>query len=594
MSRSRVVGYRRALAWMGVSGVLTAAGLLAGACGARSELEHPADTGVQPSALFCAEESYRGGFDEVSIYVLLDSSASMVDADKWSQASAALDAFAHDPAMAGVGMGLQLFPRGSSCDPEHYALPVVPIAPLPDNADVITATLAAQSQEGQTPTAPVLAGAITYARALRLAEPTLAVVIALVTDGAPNACESTTENVASIARHGADVEPQILTYVISLKTGYLQALGQIAAAGGTGAPIVVDDSGTAQQLVDALGSLREDFQTCRYAVPPVAGVQPLPTDISVEVSTGGEPAALPRVAGEASCAGGGFWLDDPVVPTQARLCPASCAAVHQAAAEAEVVVRTGCGKGSSPTDAGVADGGSCGGAVPFSCLPACGEPSAGYPDCVGGLWICPAGTVASSSCSQCDPVPHGCCGAGGSLAAASCIDGIWVCPPGTVIFGSPGCSPPEICAATLPCPSGDFCEVADFSCGSDDLLGQCQTKPSSCSPGGPAVCGCNGVTYPSLCEAELAGQHATKSLSCPTPAGTFRCGPLFCGLGGEICRRTVDLVGGGPDAYACVGLPPGCPSGCGCGLCEPCPGQTCGEACSSDGSGGLVLTCTVL
>ena len=78
--------------------------------------------------------------------------------------------------------------------------PPSPIAPLPGNAANIKASLAAQMPAGDTPTLPALRGAIEYARAARIGDPTSRVLVALATDGAPDACDSTTEAVASRSR----------------------------------------------------------------------------------------------------------------------------------------------------------------------------------------------------------------------------------------------------------------------------------------------------------------------------------------------------------------------------------------------------------
>jgi len=442
----------------------------------------------------------------------------------------------------------------------------------------------------------VLYGAIEYARALYLADPSRAVVLALLTDGAPNACHSSTGRVAGIAKQGASEAPQVLTYVISLETGYLDALTQVARAGGTGSPIIIDKSGAAQQMVDALTTLRDNFELCRFTVPPVLDAVALASDVTVssQLSPDGEEVALPRVASAAECGGQGFWVEPPLSPSRVQLCPASCATVHSNHAS-QVVVRAGCGRGGASIDAGVADGSSCGGIVNFVCRVDCQTSQSQLPQCVGGLWQCPAGTTSSDECASCAPVPHGCCDSDGTLAVASCLAGQWQCPPGAVIFGSPGCAPPEVCAAHMPCPSSSYCDIADFTCGDVDLLGECRMKPNSCLPTTAPACGCDGVTYDGECQAQQAGIDVSVVDDCPTPAGHFRCGPLFCDSLAGICHHTLDLSAPAPNSYDCISKPPGCPTGCGCGLCGPCPpGKQCEESCTTDDSGGAILFCSVI
>lgn len=51
--------------------------------------------------------------------------------------------------------------------------------------------------------------------------------------------------------------------------------------------------------------------------------------------------SLPRLAGPAACASGGWFYDDPLEPTTIELCPATCAAV-QADKGATLEVLLGC------------------------------------------------------------------------------------------------------------------------------------------------------------------------------------------------------------------------------------------------------------
>jgi len=580
--------------------ILSAAALGFG-CGARSSLSADRNRGTdgtdEPSNEFCARAEYRGGFSEVSLYLLLDASLSMDLTDMWLQATAAVSAFVDDPAMAGMGFGLQYFPL-SSCDSELYAQPAVPIDILPNNASQVKTSLANHNPTGDTPTRPALRGGIEYARAMQLAEPTRAVAVALVTDGAPNACNSTVNNVSAIAADGSASEPQVLTYVIGFESAYLDVLGKIAAAGGTGQPVIIDEEQKAQQLVSALRSMRDSLQACRYAVPPIPGANPVAADVSVSfaLAPSTTPTQLDRVAAESACNGHGFHVDDPSKPTQVQLCPVSCNAVHSEKT-AYVEVTAGCGQGAPLSDAGASqDGGECSGSVSFHCVSVCGSTDLITPICNNGTWTCPAGTVSTESCDNCPPVPHGCCFTDGTMAMASCIAGGWVCPPGSVIFGSQGCSPPEVCAASLPCPFGQFCQFDDFTCGTSTLLGSCQQIPTNCT--GPEVptCGCDGSVHASTCAAAMAGLDAADTANCPPVVDHFSCGPLFCRITDQICRKTSKLyLPNAQNSYTCLAKPPTCPTGCDCDLCDPCPvGKACTESCSLVPSGGYVLTCVQL
>jgi hypothetical protein len=196
-------------------------------------------------------------------------------------------------------------------------------------------------------------------------------------------------------------------------------------------------------------------------------------------------------------------------------------------------------------------------------------------------------------------VPSGCCGQNAAgqttIVDASCINGTWVCPPGTASFGSGSCHPPLACAPTLPCAIGQYCVFADDKCGTTGLAGSCKPVPGGCSGGGPAVCGCDGQVHGSTCAAALEGVDLSSNQSCNAPSGTFACGAYFCGVSGQICEDDRNFANPVPDVYSCIAPPAGCPSGCGCNACPPCPaGHMCKEVCTTDSSGGHHLTCNVM
>ena len=99
----------------------------------------------------------------------------------------------------------------TACNSATYATPAVPMTAL-SNAPAFSQALDDASPGGGTPTKPALEGAIAYAKKVQT---TLSagekVAIVLATDGEPNDCNSTPENVAAAA---ATVAATIPTYVI--------------------------------------------------------------------------------------------------------------------------------------------------------------------------------------------------------------------------------------------------------------------------------------------------------------------------------------------------------------------------------------------
>jgi hypothetical protein len=140
-------------------------------------------------------------------------------------------------ASANIGMGVKFFGTDSPCDPQVYTEPDVPIAPLPDNVANLAAAIPSFPFES-TPTLPALQGAILYARTWANNHRGSKVVVWLITDGIPNGCGSTVENVAQAAAEGRAGSISIPTYVIGI--GNLQALDPIAKAGGTEKATIID------------------------------------------------------------------------------------------------------------------------------------------------------------------------------------------------------------------------------------------------------------------------------------------------------------------------------------------------------------------
>jgi hypothetical protein len=550
-----------------------------------------------PSSDYCARAEYDSGGGKISIYLLLDASDSMHDDHKWDDVSTALTAFVDDPKVAGVSIGLQFFPLGGSCDPELYATPAVPIAELPKNAQAIKTAMGKLHNGGGTPAFPALRGGIEYARSRMLLDPTERVVVALVTDGAPTTCDSNATTVAAVAAEGVSGTPQVLTFVVGLKVGYVEELAAFAAAGGTGDAILVGSDQSAQGFIDALDDIRNAGKTCRFAVPS-SGVPVLAGDVTVGYAleqNGDILGQFSQVAGEADCAAhpSSFFVDDPTNVTEIQLCTAACSAVHSSIS-ARVRVAAGCGllyDGGAPD---AADGG-CAGAYTFRCVEQCGSGILIDPICVASGWTCPPGLVTTTSCELCPSIPHVCCKPDGTSVDAQCLNGGWTCPSGAPLYGEPGCVPGEVCNKKLSCGPSSTCRFPDFGCGATSLLGTCTPAAASCPPGSPPVCGCDGQTYDSSCEAASFGVDVSDDAPCATPSGRFRCGPLFCQLGSEACSHVTDYSKGfANEAWACETLPAGCVDGCDCGICPPCPPFTlCKENCGTP-SGGPQVECSQL
>ena len=76
------------------------------------------------------------------------------------------------------------------------------------------------------------------------------------------------------------------------------------------------------------------------------------------------------------------------------------------------------------------------------------------------------------------------------------------------------CEGEETCMYNSSCSSGDYCEKDVGDC---DGEGICQTKnPEDCVDTGEPVCGCDGNTYNSDCDAQAMGVNVASDGACET------------------------------------------------------------------------------
>ncbi|HJL15523.1 MAG TPA: hypothetical protein RMH99_07710 [Sandaracinaceae bacterium LLY-WYZ-13_1] len=200
-----------------------------------------------------------------------------------------------------------------------------------------------------------------------------------------------------------------------------------------------------------------------------------------------------------------------------------------------------------------------------------------------GPTTCDPGTVCcNASCGICTGPGEGCPAIACRDAGAPTDGGGSACGDGTCAVGErccPGCAPDEgWCApAGSPCPrpacpldagvgrscggfGGATCdedEVCDYpdgsSCGGDDSTGVCIPRPDGCpEPVCRPVCGCDGDTYCSPCDAHANGTDVANEGACGDPGA---CAPMDA-RGEGPCAA---FFGYAWDGERCAGL-----SGCAC------------------------------
>lgn len=154
-------------------------------------------------------------------------------------------------------------------------------------------------------------------------------------------------------------------------------------------------------------------------------------------------------------------------------------------------------------------------------FPGCQGTCASSDECLEGEFCSMASGVCVSprAIGFCKPVPTDCpsvaqtaCGCDGKTYANACVASI--ARQSVAELGECNLACGGITKAK--CSSGTYCHYEDGICGAGDATGSCQSKPTSCANAPQSlVCGCDNVTYNSLCEAQAAGVSVVSTGACP-------------------------------------------------------------------------------
>jgi hypothetical protein len=286
----------------------------------------------------------------VDLYIMMDRSISMTEEasngqTRWEAIRDAIEAFVSSPDAGDIGAGLGFFgksPNGDDdidCDPDNYATPEVEIGALSDVGEDLLAAIEDTIPGGYTPTLPALEGAISYARDWAEDHPDRATMVLLVTDGYPTQCSGAIDQVAGVAREGAEGDPRVQTYVIGIDgTSNLEG---IARAGGTKQAFLVESQDIAESFVDVLLNITSGDLACSYVLPesPDPDLEIDRDRIQVVYTPEGSDQSeeVPRIESEAACErqdrGGWFFSGAGI-----SVCPCTC----ERFGAGRVDVRVGC------------------------------------------------------------------------------------------------------------------------------------------------------------------------------------------------------------------------------------------------------------
>lgn len=286
----------------------------------------------------CAASTDKAQLVPVYLVFMIDRSGSMAQNSKWPTIVSGLESFFNDPKSAGMNASIAFFKSANECDINSYSTPSVPMTALPSAA--FKTTIDTFSPNGGTPTLPALQGAIKYAQEQAQIHTGSKVAVVLATDGIPNDCNSTVQNVTQAAQ---GVAASLPTYVIGVGD-QLQSLDAIAAGGGTTKAFVVgiqNPQQTATDFENALNVIRGATLSCEFKMPTPPAGRTLDIN-SVNVVFTPQGGSGQTLTYNQSCMGGTGWhYDDPHNPTKIVLCGSTCNTV-QAAKGGEIDVVTGC------------------------------------------------------------------------------------------------------------------------------------------------------------------------------------------------------------------------------------------------------------
>jgi hypothetical protein len=295
---------------------------------------------LDDGGMACATQSAKAELAPLDMLLLMDTSASMDYLGKWMSVKSAMQSFVVNPAVAGLGLGLQYFPLTLQCNVSAYANPAVPIQVLPLGADDISHSMSMKQMSGGTPTVPALEGAYQYLKQWATSNPTHKVALVIASDGTPDdSCIATPmtglpnslPNAVLTAQMAFGSDPSISTFVIGVGTETM-GLDQIATAGGGKAIFVDTNTDVTGAFLAALQDIRGNALSCQFAIPDSGG-QTFDFDHVNVLYTPSDMAAsnpLVYVDSAANCAmapGAGWYYDDPNNPQKVVLCTDACQTV---------------------------------------------------------------------------------------------------------------------------------------------------------------------------------------------------------------------------------------------------------------------------
>ena len=114
------------------------------------------------------------------------------------------------------------------------------------------------------------------------------------------------------------------------------------------------------------------------------------------------------------------------------------------------------------------------------------------------------------------------------------------------------------------CEEGSVCvPILSQGCLEPGQVGLCIRRPSYCLPISNPMCGCDGVSYPNICETVKGGTAVDHSGLCEEPEG-----PVCGGAGGPVCAGEGTCID--DEGMACDRTDEECTGTCTCKVVKKC------------------------
>lgn len=300
----------------------------------------------------CAGASASAKLKKVKLFFAVDISKSQTDniqsglpgsPTRWAQVKDALTGFFQDPGSNDLAVWMRFWPLNSpgAC-PAAYSAGcssvatngcTVANADVPNlntvaNENTLITALNGVTPLGQTPMYPALDGALKAATTFQQANADYTAAVVLVTDGNPTQCTTSSAGMSSLTAsyfNGYGVR----TYVIGI-ADVSQVFCELVAGSGGGKSFFISAGVNVQvknEMISALGSIKQDFVSCSLALPNQDIFDPTKATFTYTPGVGA-PINLMNVGNSGACgAGNGWYYDNPADPTSITLCPATCTAV---------------------------------------------------------------------------------------------------------------------------------------------------------------------------------------------------------------------------------------------------------------------------